>query len=277
MKEEIGRNDLCPCKSGKKYKRCCMDNIKIIESIPYPTFDEAFLLKDIIDYSVEFKNFYNSERSKIKEKIYWCLDVNLRASARTGAIEIPGFGYKRVIILKQIPLSYRDSFEIAHEIQHTICASEGYPSTGLTEIGSRDPNNMQYASILVNTLADPIVNNDLAQHGFNLWEYYDFISEIQKKGMLNSLSKASDVKQKFYRICFYIQKYFDWELAESINPRGENEFLLWYANKFPQIVEESIDIIAWIKNTGYNTPIQCREIYNGLIKKYEMDSILTVI
>ena len=24
---KIGRNDLCPCGSGKKYKRCCMDNI----------------------------------------------------------------------------------------------------------------------------------------------------------------------------------------------------------------------------------------------------------
>lgn len=23
---KIGRNDLCPCGSGKKYKRCCMDN-----------------------------------------------------------------------------------------------------------------------------------------------------------------------------------------------------------------------------------------------------------
>jgi uncharacterized protein YecA (UPF0149 family) len=24
-KEEIGRNEQCPCKSGKKYKRCCME------------------------------------------------------------------------------------------------------------------------------------------------------------------------------------------------------------------------------------------------------------
>jgi len=24
-KEEIGRNDACPCGSGKKYKRCCLD------------------------------------------------------------------------------------------------------------------------------------------------------------------------------------------------------------------------------------------------------------
>ncbi|MCU0582920.1 MAG: SEC-C domain-containing protein [Syntrophales bacterium] len=24
-KEETGRNDACPCGSGKKYKRCCLD------------------------------------------------------------------------------------------------------------------------------------------------------------------------------------------------------------------------------------------------------------
>jgi hypothetical protein len=26
MNDKLGRNDLCPCGSGKKYKRCCMDN-----------------------------------------------------------------------------------------------------------------------------------------------------------------------------------------------------------------------------------------------------------
>jgi hypothetical protein len=25
-KEEIGRNDVCPCGSGKKYKRCCLES-----------------------------------------------------------------------------------------------------------------------------------------------------------------------------------------------------------------------------------------------------------
>ena len=24
-KEKIGRNEMCPCGSGKKYKRCCLD------------------------------------------------------------------------------------------------------------------------------------------------------------------------------------------------------------------------------------------------------------
>lgn len=28
MDQKIGRNDPCPCGSGKKYKQCCMINIK---------------------------------------------------------------------------------------------------------------------------------------------------------------------------------------------------------------------------------------------------------
>jgi uncharacterized protein YecA (UPF0149 family) len=24
LSEKVGRNDLCPCKSGKRFKRCCM-------------------------------------------------------------------------------------------------------------------------------------------------------------------------------------------------------------------------------------------------------------
>src|SRR3954468_10731955 len=28
---EVGRNDLCPCGSGKKYKKCCMKSIKVVE------------------------------------------------------------------------------------------------------------------------------------------------------------------------------------------------------------------------------------------------------
>jgi hypothetical protein len=26
--KEIGRNDPCPCGSGKKYKKCCMDKME---------------------------------------------------------------------------------------------------------------------------------------------------------------------------------------------------------------------------------------------------------
>lgn len=33
MNEKIGRNDPCPCGSGKKYKSCCMNKVPASEKI----------------------------------------------------------------------------------------------------------------------------------------------------------------------------------------------------------------------------------------------------
>ena len=33
MRTKIGRNDLCPCGSGKKYKKCCIDKIDVSSSL----------------------------------------------------------------------------------------------------------------------------------------------------------------------------------------------------------------------------------------------------
>jgi len=37
--KEIGRNDPCPCGSGKKYKKCCMEKVekKRVPKSPNPT------------------------------------------------------------------------------------------------------------------------------------------------------------------------------------------------------------------------------------------------
>lgn len=62
-------------------------------------------------------------------------------------------GVKKFIILRNVELSGADAVLIAHEIQHLIFNSKGYPSIRLTEIGSRDYSNLNLATILVNTLA----------------------------------------------------------------------------------------------------------------------------
>ena len=41
MSSKIGRNDLCPCGSGKKYKKCCMSDIS--PSLPTTWTDEEGL------------------------------------------------------------------------------------------------------------------------------------------------------------------------------------------------------------------------------------------
>jgi len=44
--KRIGRNEICPCKSGKKYKHCCMNNQKGIKQENYRFILPENLLKD---------------------------------------------------------------------------------------------------------------------------------------------------------------------------------------------------------------------------------------
>ena len=67
---EIGRNDLCYCGSGKKYKKCCM-NKKEIEVI---TPADLYIKKSLADYPKEtLKLFYDEESIAIDEKLYQVL------------------------------------------------------------------------------------------------------------------------------------------------------------------------------------------------------------
>ena len=40
MSHKTGRNDLCPCGSGKKYKKCCMKHIEVQHIDSKPWMDE---------------------------------------------------------------------------------------------------------------------------------------------------------------------------------------------------------------------------------------------
>ena len=44
-----GRNDKCPCGSGKKAKRCCLDKIKALAALP-PHLREQIVVAKIIGH-----------------------------------------------------------------------------------------------------------------------------------------------------------------------------------------------------------------------------------
>ncbi len=52
-KKKIGRNDPCPCGSGRKYKYCCSDKTLLKSPSPPST--------DVADLKVEFANYDQSE------------------------------------------------------------------------------------------------------------------------------------------------------------------------------------------------------------------------
>ena len=73
--KNVGRNDPCPCGSGKKYKKCCLD--KINDLLPY----QSYITKSLSYYpkknnnndEVDFYTYYNEEYIKIDELLYKAL------------------------------------------------------------------------------------------------------------------------------------------------------------------------------------------------------------
>lgn len=65
MKRKIGRNDACPCGSGLKYKKCCMENEKF-EKIPQK--DKNILLQDGNSGTIWSANNISSDSSFFKSK-----------------------------------------------------------------------------------------------------------------------------------------------------------------------------------------------------------------
>lgn len=68
--KKIGRNDLCYCGSGKKYKKCCMNKREIEVVTPA----DLYIKKSLADYPKEtLKLFYDEESIAIDEKLYQVL------------------------------------------------------------------------------------------------------------------------------------------------------------------------------------------------------------
>jgi len=74
MKRKIGRNDPCPCGSGKKYKKCCLNKLEsqreVKDSISrVPVKESVNSLREKIRVFMERGNFKSSFQSAIK--LYW--------------------------------------------------------------------------------------------------------------------------------------------------------------------------------------------------------------
>lgn len=72
---KIGRNDPCPCGSGKKYKKCCIDKQK--EMLPYQKYiDESlgdYPRKNNNKDEVDFYTYFDEEYIKIDKLLYKAL------------------------------------------------------------------------------------------------------------------------------------------------------------------------------------------------------------
>lgn len=70
--KKVGRNDLCPCGSGKKFKKCCLD--KVNNTLPYQKYITESLArypkKNNNKEEQDFYTYYKEECIKIDELLY---------------------------------------------------------------------------------------------------------------------------------------------------------------------------------------------------------------
>lgn len=281
MPNIVGQNNPCPCGSGKKFKDCCINRMDKISTIANQfsakVIAEEYALNYLLNNSLEFANFYHNERYKINRHIFWA--VNPSWDANISSMSFPDGEREFIIILKQVPLQLADAFDAAHELRHLICNEQGFPFIGLTALGMQDNRNNQLAGIVANTINDPLANAGLIKYNFDLWGYYDQACSAQRV-LIEQGSFFPDQLDPLYKlayISFYVQKQLDWELACTVNPRKNNDFLDWLAISSPNSTKKAKSLLEWIKLIGYGSPQQAFIVFTELIKKFNREDILTIV
>jgi hypothetical protein len=255
--------------SGKRFKKCCMDKIDVLKELPGRKVAEQYVLEKIIADSSIFRDFYKSERKKVAADIHWCVNPQLTSGMKTGSMSLPDGVSCFFMLIKQAPLETADAFDVAHEIQHLICASEGYP--GITAL---DVNYFDLTGFLANITNAPIVNSRLAHFGFDLWPYYDKACLVQKKSLDDF--DDDDETQSILLTGLYLQKALDWEVACKVSKRSDNEFSTWFEERFPKAALKAKDVLPWINEVGYDTPEKSACVLKGIIEKMGLENVLIV-
>lgn len=228
-----------------------------------------------------FNGFYKNERPKIKKEIFWYLNPfltsNLRAEPVAGERN-NNLAY--IINVKSPTLDPVDTIGIVYELIHIIRAEQGLTGlVGLTPSAAAGPHRAflhSIASALESMLVSPLSNILLAPYGFELWNFYDKLSSIQRHQLEPVVKEPEHPLEKLYQITFYVQKALDWEVASIVTPRETNDFIAWYELKYPLISREAKEISEWIKKTGYDTAGKARRIFKELIHRYDAGNYFTV-
>lgn len=246
-----------------------MDKMDILKELPGRKVAEQYALEKIMADSGLFRNFYKSERQKILADVHWCVNPQLTSGMKTGSMSLPGSAPFFFMLIRQAPLATADAFDVAHEMQHLICASEGYPG-----VAALDANYFNLTGFLANITNAPIVNSRLAHFGFDLWPYYDKACLVQKKSLDDF--DDNDAMQSILLTGLYLQKSLDWEIACKVSPRSDNEFLTWFEKQYPKSSLKAQNMLPWINEAGYDTPEKSANVLKGIIREIGADNALAV-
>jgi hypothetical protein len=267
---KIDRNAPCPCGSGKKYKKCCFEKIQYDTSIKGESYPEKIVVNGLIVSSKEFKTFYENERIKIIEPLRWVLDHFLPEGVRARVSTEINTGKIFFIRLPRIPPNLKDAFIIAHELGHIVLFTEGYSG-----VLYQDTKYENISASLGSMIHDLLVNSKLKMYGFDLLEEFNIEAEESKRNLLCYSVAPTDRLGQIKWIFNYCGKLLDWQFISG-NESDKHEFHLWFEQRYPSIVDEAKNLLTLVKKLGYETPPKVTQLFNEIIRMYDLGNIMKV-
>jgi hypothetical protein len=268
MTNVIGRNDPCPCQSGKKYKYCCLEKQRKLPQLPWKPFPERFVLTGLLKGSDDFASFYATQRPKIRIPVYWAHDPTLPQGIDYRRTSLPARGIA-VIRLRRIPPSLEDASMIAHEVQHLVLDAEGFPTAGVRDLEYED-----LSSALSSMIADPIVNSRLQNSGFDVRpDLQDEIEESQRQ-LATYPEAPTEYLSRLKWVFNYVAKVLEWSSVYGDATPGECPFATWFAARYPAVAREAEDLLALVRELGYTTPSEQRRLLDVVIRRYNLQNIV---
>lgn len=179
MKEELitGRNDLCPCGSGFKYKRCCMQNQPSAHNI---SVADLYLK----NYRIKLKTAKDIDgirkAGKLVVDTLWLAKEFIRPGITTNDINRLVHDYTIKHGARPAPLNYRGfPKSICTSVNEVIC--HGIPSDRVLVEG--DIVNVDVTSILDGYYADANMTFFVGECGKDAHKIVDIARESLKRGM----------------------------------------------------------------------------------------------
>ncbi|NLF97192.1 MAG: type I methionyl aminopeptidase [Candidatus Riflebacteria bacterium] len=179
MKEELitGRNDLCPCGSGLKYKRCCMQNQPSAHNI---SVADLYLK----NYRIKLKTAKDIDgirkAGKLVVDTLWLAKEFIRPGITTNDINRLVHDYTIKHGARPAPLNYRGfPKSICTSVNEVIC--HGIPSDRVLVEG--DIVNVDVTSILDGYYADANMTFFVGECGKDAHKIVDIARESLKRGM----------------------------------------------------------------------------------------------
>lgn len=253
----------------------------LIEYSKKCSVDETIVLHDLLESSIKFKNFYETERHSIQCEIIWVFNDNLKREDQLHEGDLSRVNWidnsHAIIIFKNNPPIKADETTIAHEMAHMIIKERGFPLVRVIDQDTSIPAYLQEQIFCLNNMIhDPLVISLLTSYGYDLRREY--LDECKKGVRLSSKYRNNPDSILLLNMALnYVQTHLMIQILSLDKKSNCQKLQQIIASTYPGLKREADAIIQRIDRIGYNTPEKVRAVYQEIIQEHlGLEMILTV-